>query len=124
MTDDQFPDMPADSLAKSEDPEAAVIRQSLLPDAVRSGENLVMFLRKRLADEATALREALAKGAPHASVRGLEDIQAKLYVLDEVESAALARDRSPAYMKGLMYAVRQLGAVYSDHPDYKANWRP
>ena len=111
--------------------------------------DLVAFLRARLEEDrayADALAGEYAKMGPviegvtenklhaliyHTARRTLREAGAKRAILNAYDAnnsdAALHLDgptRKHGEWDGLRFAVRQLAAVYSDHPDYQPEWKP
>jgi hypothetical protein len=81
-------------------------------------------------DEGTPTVEEARHIARHDPARVLREVEAKRKILDRwAKSAADPRDIrlvAHADLEGnlaLLWVVRQLAAVYSDHPDYDPAWR-
>lgn len=99
-------------------------------------DDLTTFLRKRIAEDKVIAGECtgpdwrtdLGDGdnaehiARHDPTRVLAEADSKLAVLDELDRAVHGQPRP--FIDALLYAVRQMGVVYANHPDYKENWRP
>ena len=71
-------------------------------------------------DPARALREVAAK---RAILDGYEVTRQRYDSREEMGDLAADRHRAGEVF-GLKFAVQVLGAVYSDHPDYRQEWAP
>jgi hypothetical protein len=99
-------------------------------------DDLTTFLRKRIAEDKAIAEECTGPDwrvdpgdgvnrehiARHDPARVLREAEAKLTVLDELDLAVYGQSRP--YVDALLFAVRQMGIAYADHPDYQENWRP
>ena len=92
---------------------------------------LTDFLLARIAEDESAATEWGVKGERARAARLCAETQAKRRLLNEYR----ARDEDVALMlgpdsrrqrqwAGLHLATKVLAAIYSDHPDYRDEWRP
>jgi uncharacterized protein DUF6221 len=101
--------------------------------------DLVAFLRARLDEDEREIRNDPPAGMGYAVLarRMVREVQAKRAILDHYADLTRATyprelyrpgDGKPTVAWGLVkygdYALRQLAAIYSDHPDYDQEWRP
>jgi hypothetical protein len=86
-------------------------------------EALLAFMQARLAEDKARARSAARhiKGMAPYSGRLLRQAEAMRAVLGEFESPSAPG--GPGTL-GLMTAVKHLGAIWQDHPDYREQWRP
>ena len=96
-------------------PAHAVRHNSRSPVAAREA-----FMAGWDASRARALREAAAK---RAILDGYEVTRQRYDSREEMGDLAADRHRAGEVF-GLKFAVQVLGAVYSDHPDYRQEWAP
>lgn len=99
-------------------------------------DDLTTFLRKRIAEDKAIAAECTGPDwqadpgdgdnaehiARHDPARVLREAEGKLAVLDELDLAVHGQPRP--YVDVLLFVIRQMGLAYTDHPDYKENWRP
>lgn len=99
-------------------------------------DDLTTFLRKRIAEDKAISAQCTGPEwqtdpgdgdnaehiARHDPARALREADAKLAILDELDRAVLGQPQP--FIDALLYAVREMGTVYADHPDYRENWRP
>lgn len=77
------------------------------------------IVRHLLAPEADANGRHIARWDPH---RVLAECEAKRRVVEEY--SAVPDGQQGPYRAGLGRALRCLALPYSDHPDYRPEWRP
>lgn len=89
---------------------------------------LTEFLLARIAeDEAAAERVLLDYGGgdlESLEARVLAECEAKRRIVDRYSDDAIWPDYQGGYESATEDAVRDLAAVYADHPDYDDAWRP
>ena len=98
-------------------------------------DDLTAFITARL-DEDEAAAQACADydtlscadlpGVHMTTARVLREVEAKRAVLNAYvcTDGDSPRDRDRGRWDGLHATVRHLAAVYSDHPDYRQEWKP
>lgn len=95
-------------------------------NGARAMSDLLAFLAARL-DEDEAAHKASAIG-PFEPRRALREVAAKRAILARCEPFAgtnLGQHLQWSQeQQGLHFALHQMAAVYSDHPDYDQEWRP
>jgi Family of unknown function (DUF6221) len=62
----------------------------------------------------------LAHIARHDPARALRDVAADRLIL----AVYVLQNEDPGYLKGLKYAIACRAERFSDHPDYRPEWRP
>jgi len=113
-------------------------------------DELTAFLRARLDEDEAAAKAArpayftceclavfsaagdIAHVLRHDPARVLRDVEAKRAILKRYEHAVsgelpewtAGRELISAAIAILFVAIRELTAVYSDHPDYRQEWKP
>lgn len=110
-------------------------------------DDLVAFLRDRLAEDEAAARKVpedlreiplglwagtgpMEHLARHSAARVLREVEAKRRIVDEYAERAHYDNEDWHYegatgrIHGLGEALRFLASVYSDHPSFREEWRP
>jgi Family of unknown function (DUF6221) len=97
-------------LGSSEDDDKRSIRYTG-PSTLYPGESWDYCIADRVTEDAAA------HIARHDPARVLREIEAKRAILAQWEAG-------PAGSPVLTFALHNLAAVYSDHPDYRQEWKP
>lgn len=87
-------------------------------------DDFIVFVAARLDEEEAALREAIDQGryAGHDPDRVLRYVEARRKILAEY-NADSANGETPDYYAGLAFTIKALAAFWSDHPDYREEWK-
>jgi hypothetical protein len=88
-----------------------------------SAAELLAFYRARLDED-----EAAARALPEPPARALREVEAKRAIANAWEHAEAARPRPGGQVygyqaTGLLIAIKHLVWAWSDHPDYRLDWR-
>ncbi|TYK45150.1 DUF6221 family protein [Actinomadura decatromicini] len=104
--------------------------------------DLVEFLRQRLREDEAAAKSWLPFGNPDTAARAhparhnpgrvLREVEAKRRLIERYERAAtipasisgFVRGQDDGYRQGCLDAIHDAAAVYAEHPDYQAEWKP
>jgi hypothetical protein len=94
-------------------------------------DDLTAFINARLDEDEAAAKKAIELGAGvwslaphfhtarHSPARVLREVAAKRAILRLYDNP-----KASAHVSGLVLAMVHIAAVWSDHPDYRAEWRP
>ena len=96
-------------------------------------DDLTVFLRARLDEDEARHKDAYMDGRlVEYSARVLREVEAKRAIVRRYERGAggelpewqAGRELIVAGLAILLGVLRDLAAVYSDHPDYRQKWKP